>query len=930
MKKSDLIAQGYREKYGVWWRPVAGKPMHDLTLELEAFLNPPKTSPGKPTHFKNIVNAIWNSKASTKKFVFHPWAERMLENACANKFLAIAGCSSCVSGDTRMLDPLTGNLPTIRELCESKIQPVVQTLNGPVLADVPYLKGREELFEFKLSNGESFKCTKAHRLLTPHGWVRAESVTVASELFGYAPDLPATTLGSDFSTRKPDARHCFGTVADSRSDYSPCFHLYGEQLRAAQAAALSAAPSPDDAQRYTGHVSFVWDDLSHAPEHTHPHLLSAPSTRNDEAPSRLLETLASPRDAEEISSPHSLWCQPPLPFQLESGLPGSFGEPVPHFDHRKRTGCDGDPPEVYLHHSISGCEKLSSVEGPFGQQPSGCCLSSGTEPELLDSSEDSLPKHSLPLQVSLVVVESIQSVGVHDFYDLNVPVEHHYFAEGAIHHNSGKSEFGAIWGIVNFLAAPSGTKVLVTSTSLKDSRQRIWGSVEEYWQAAAAVLGGEQVLPGELVSASGMIRYRQGNFKSDRQGLVLIAGEKSKANEAMGKLIGYKGSRVILICDELPELSEKLLNAAEANLYSNPDFSMLGIGNPNSHYDPFGVFSTPKNGWGSIHSDSEEWETVLGKCIRFDGEKSPNILLGEDRYPWMMTARKLADFKSMLGETTQRYARFVKGWFHETGVDEGVFSEADIIKYRGDSKTFWKTPPDAVAGFDPAFTNGGDDSFVQFGKFGEDKDGNKVLEWGDFAELQEDRDIKDEPRTHQIIRLLRAACEARNVHPKRLAIDGTGAGKPFCDVVRSEWSGEFLEVNFSGQASNLPASGTDPTPSKDRYINRVSEIWFSGREYLQSGQIRGIYPALAKELCARKFENKQRGKVQVEPKKDMKARIGKSPDRADAALLCLELCRSRLGLSSKLRTRPHEKENSPARVSAFKAFSRKFARMRAN
>lgn len=588
MKKSELIAQGYREKYGVWWRPVNGRPMHDLSLELEAFLNPPKTSPGKAAHFKNIVNAIWNSKGSTKKFVFHPWAERMLENACANKFLAIAGCSS-----------------------------------------------------------------------------------------------------------------------------------------------------------------------------------------------------------------------------------------------------------------------------------------------------------------------------------------------------SGKSEFGAIWGIVNFLAGPGGTKVLVTSTSLKDSRQRIWGSVEEYWQAAASVLGGETNLPGELVSASGMIRYRQGSFKSDRQGLVLIAGEKSKANEAMGKLIGYKGSRVILICDELPELSEKLLNAAEANLYSNPYFSMLGIGNPNSHYDPFGVFATPKNGWTSITSDSEEWETVLGKCIRFDGEKSPNILLGEDRYPWMMTSRKLEDFKNMLGETTQRYARFVKGWFHESGTDDGIYSEADIIKYRGDAPAIWKSPPIPVAGFDPAFTNGGDHSLLQFGKFGEDTDGLRVLEWNESLSLQEDRDIKDEPRTHQIIRQLREACLARNVKPKHLAIDGTGAGKPFCDVVRAEWSGDFLEVNFGGLASGLPASGTDATPSKDRYVNRVSELWFSGREYLQSNQIRGIYPALAKELCARKYDTRHRGKVLVESKKDMKTRIGKSPDRGDAALLCLDLCRTRLGMASKLKTREGEKENSVARVSKYKAFSRKFARMRA-
>src|SRR6478752_8243687 len=97
---ANLIAQGYREKYGKWWAPVGGRPILDLTLELEAFrigLEVPQ-APGKAQHFRNIVNAIWNTNRSNKKFIFHPWADRMLEAACKHKFLGIAGCAS--SGKT--------------------------------------------------------------------------------------------------------------------------------------------------------------------------------------------------------------------------------------------------------------------------------------------------------------------------------------------------------------------------------------------------------------------------------------------------------------------------------------------------------------------------------------------------------------------------------------------------------------------------------------------------------------------------------------------------------------------------------------------------------------------------------------------------------------------------------------------------------------
>ena len=494
--------------------------------------------------------------------------------------------------------------------------------------------------------------------------------------------------------------------------------------------------------------------------------------------------------------------------------------------------------------------------------------------------------------------------------------------------SSGKSEFGAVWGILNFFASPHDTKILLTSTSLKDSRQRIWGSVEEYWQEAAIVFGGEANLPGELVSASGLIRRRVNDQKSDRQGLALIAGEKSKAKESIGKIIGFKGTRVILIADELPELSEALINAAEANLYSNPDFQMIGIGNPNSYYDPFGVFCQPKQGWSSINEESEEWETEIGYCIRFDGERSPNIMAGKTLYPWMLTEEKLERYRERLGEKSLRYYRMVRGFWCPTGAVDAIFTEADIIAYKGSEKAVWRESPVTVAGFDPAFTNGGDRSVVYFAKFGVSMDGLNTLEFSEFVELNEDVGEKDESRSQQIVQKLISECKARNVHPKNLAIDGTGAGKPFCDMIRMIWSADFLEVNFGGVASDMAASGTDPRPAKEVYLNSVSEIWFTGSEYLRSDQLRGIAPALARELTARTYETKARGKVQVEPKVKMKLRTNQSPDLADAALLNLYLCRKRLGMASKARAKadPNAREIKP--FSTLRGLATKFAKMR--
>jgi hypothetical protein len=125
----------------------------------------------------------------------------------------------------------------------------------------------------------------------------------------------------------------------------------------------------------------------------------------------------------------------------------------------------------------------------------------------------------------------------------------------------------------------------------------------------------------------------------------------------------------------------------------------------------------------------------------------------------------------------------------------------------------------------------------------------------------------------------------------------------------------------------MAASGTDPRPANEVYVNKVSEIWFVGREYLQSNQIRGISPSLAKELCARTYSTKARGRVQVEPKEQAKKRIGRSHDLGDSALLCLELARRRLGMSSKARAPKPDRGEGP-RKSFFKTYAKKLTGLR--
>lgn len=473
--------------------------------------------------------------------------------------------------------------------------------------------------------------------------------------------------------------------------------------------------------------------------------------------------------------------------------------------------------------------------------------------------------------------------------------------------SSGKSDTYALWAIVNYLAAPTETLVILTSTTLREARRRVWKSIEEFWLAAPG-------LPGKLVSSLGQIKgMNKGGGVWEGTGLVLVPSEKKAEREAVGKLVGIKQKRVILVADELPELPESIVHAAYSNLSNNPYFQMVGLGNPNSHFDAFGIFAMPETGWASISEADSEWKTARGKCIRFDAEQCPNVL--EDRivYPWMPTRAKIEQTKADYGEKSLAYYRMVRGFWAPDGVSSGIYSEADLVRGLAATKARWKGTPVPVAGLDPSFTAGGDRTICFFGLVGEDESGATVLQFEDYALLKEDIMDKQTPRTHQMAQQFIQHCKRRNVQPRHAGVDGTGGGGPFCDVLASLWGTDsFVRVMFGGAASTRPVSANDRTPANDRYYNRMSEIWYVGQELIRSGQLRNITPDLAREMVARQYETRKSGamKIKVESKTEYKSRTGKSPDIADAAFIMLDVCRTRFGLMGNERFEVNKERQS--------------------
>jgi hypothetical protein len=121
--------------------------------------------------------------------------------------------------------------------------------------------------------------------------------------------------------------------------------------------------------------------------------------------------------------------------------------------------------------------------------------------------------------------------------------------------------------------------------------------------------------------------------------------------------------------------------------------------------------------------------------------------------------------------------------------------------------------------------------------------------------------------------------ERNRAEPIAIRVDVSGLGAGVYDQgVRRRWPVE--EFN----ASRTPRAGPE-----SRYANRRAESYWELRELLQLGLI-ALPPreGLVEELVNTRYLVLPRGVLAIEPKQDLVARLGRSPDEADAVAMCFD------------------------------------------
>jgi DNA repair protein RadA/Sms len=89
------------------------------------------------------------------------------------------GIGKCVTGDTRVLEPATGDFLSIREWAQGQHRVLALDEESLALQSVPisafFNRGRRPIVQIETELGRILRCTPEHPLLTPDGWAPANS-----------------------------------------------------------------------------------------------------------------------------------------------------------------------------------------------------------------------------------------------------------------------------------------------------------------------------------------------------------------------------------------------------------------------------------------------------------------------------------------------------------------------------------------------------------------------------------------------------------------------------------------------------------------------------------------------------------------------------------------------------------------------------------
>jgi hypothetical protein len=440
---------------------------------------------------------------------------------------------------------------------------------------------------------------------------------------------------------------------------------------------------------------------------------------------------------------------------------------------------------------------------------------------------------------------------------------------------------------LDYCAGPMDTMTSIATVTFEGLRLRMWSDVLRAIETSEPAKAGINVY--QIRSTTNECRIFPLQSAHDAAEKFQIHGMSvSRTADAPGRIRGGHANRRRIVLDETQDMPAAIFDAM-VNPMSAPDAKCVLLSNPVEKVSKFGEWCEPADGWASVDENDQYWLTRVGNgqgiCLHFDGLKSPNVKAGKTVFPYMFSQETWNEIVANHGPDSVQAWALGRGWFPPDGMVSKIWPNSTIERARATIK--FDFAPAMCASLDPAFEY--DDCVLHFGQLGMPVFGQRDYKINATETIVAKLDVgaTAEPKDYQVAHWVMAECVRRGVEAKHFIMDVTGNARGVFAILTKEWSRDVQGIEYGGEATDRPLRGDDNRKCNEMYQRFITELYFRASEYAKVGLLGGLDNLNRKtidDLSARRYELKQgtKGTLMVaETKKEVKKRLGRSPDYGD-------------------------------------------------
>lgn len=517
-----------------------------------------------------------------------------------SRYKGAFGGRGCMHGDT-LIDTPTGKV----RMRDWKGGAIMAFDGVNVIEAYAYPSARYKpsmLFTVITSDGE-FTCTAKHRVFTRSGWMMVGDLldTACHQIATFPTELSPTRksdvchLPTSQDTCQPgsleDAQRCWKTILNYLVSCSAGHRQYGEQPLEDEDTYLSSLRRLAGAQRHTSHAL------------THKGGRAFENTDSPLPSSRRLSILDAVPAAAGRSCEGSGSCSDEMFFEQLSGLCRDV------LQSRENS----NPLEQAPSFALRALDAYSLA----GQAESLQIICDIADVYLRDDPCAHLNDCNGNLHYTDVI--EIREFGESEYFDIFVPMYGNYFANGALHHNSGKSHFFAEMLVEAHVMDPNRKTV-----GVREIQKSIKMSVKQLIEDKIKALGVGSYFDVQDVA----IKSLRGD------GIIIFQGMQNHTADSIKSLEGFDCAWI----EEAQSISQRSLDLLRPTI-RKPGSEIWATWNPYMPTDPIDVLlrsDTPPNGSivKSINFSDNPWfPDVLREEMEYDRDRDPDkyahVWLGE-------------------------------------------------------------------------------------------------------------------------------------------------------------------------------------------------------------------------------------------------------------------------------------------------------------